>query len=130
MEVLTEKEESYLAATYLQGSLIVGALHQEVRGLLKASYLVEDENWYARSYRYYLKSYRFFLTELGSNYIEAIPTEVLVKLTDHLLYCSNVEKLMSRVSLESLPILLSHGNPKVRELARKRYEELKNGRVN
>ena len=135
MEELIEAEEFELRWAYVIGSTVLYPTSAEVHisSLVQKGYLTLGED---KSPNVHIKGY--ILTAKGKQYIENIP---LTHLIWQILYVKDpfdlklwgktwmvLESLILRVSLEDLPALLIYEDVRVREFARKRYEELISGK--
>ena len=147
MEALTEQEEGALFFVWnsLYDTMGVNELQSNTTGFYNSAMGARAIGYNNRelysvdTYRSLLeKDYikerkdKFLLTELGKSYIESIlPQDLVVKIIALLynIHWKIITELVAKVSLEGLPILLSYEDSRIRELARKRYEEL-NGRAN
>ena len=113
MEELTEEEEQELVFVYWCKFKFVYTT-SAVSSLEQKGYLMR----FASVYR---------LTGLGCDYVRLIPLVRLLTITLEFVYnWTDTKRLVGLASMTDLPELLVCENLDIRELARKRFEELRN----
>ena len=123
---LSEEEEIVLLEAYLCTAIVISSplMPYNLVSSYTASRLIAKD---------LLKrdSYEGIITQAGKELIEVSPLENLLKImwvrTDLPILAANVKRLVSKISIEELPVLLSHERKDIRKLARERFEELKSG---